>query len=87
MVEMALNIKNEEAHRLARELARLQGVSLTEAVITALKDAVKLAQDAGTERRIYDRALRISSRTASFIREQNRDFTTDDLYDENGLPK
>ncbi len=34
---MALNIKNEEAHRLARELAEATGSSLTEAVTVALR--------------------------------------------------
>ena len=34
---MALNIKSDEAHRLARELAETTGSSLTEAVTTALR--------------------------------------------------
>ena len=34
---MALSIKTEEADRLARELARLHGETLTEAVTTALR--------------------------------------------------
>jgi antitoxin VapB len=34
---MSLNIKNDEAHRLARELAASTGTSLTEAVTTALR--------------------------------------------------
>lgn len=33
----ALNIKNNEAYRLAREIARLTGDSLTGAVISALR--------------------------------------------------
>jgi antitoxin VapB len=33
---MALNIKSEEAHRLARRLADLRGTNLTEAVTAAL---------------------------------------------------
>jgi antitoxin VapB len=36
---MALNIKNREAHRLARELADKTGNSITEAVTDALRDA------------------------------------------------
>jgi antitoxin VapB len=35
---MALSIKTEEADRLARELARLHGETLTEAVTTALRE-------------------------------------------------
>jgi antitoxin VapB len=32
-----LNIKNEEAHRLARELSKLSGESMTEAVTEAIR--------------------------------------------------
>jgi len=35
---MALSIKTEEADRLARELTRLTGETLTEAVTTALRE-------------------------------------------------
>ena len=35
---MALSIKTEEADRLARELARLRGESITEAVTVALRE-------------------------------------------------
>jgi len=38
---MALNIKDPEAHALARELARLRETSLTEAVKSALREAVQ----------------------------------------------
>ena len=41
---MPLNVKNEEAHRLARELAELTGQSITEAVTRARKDAVANAE-------------------------------------------
>lgn len=34
---MALNIKNDEAHRLAKELADAQGTTMTEAVTEALR--------------------------------------------------
>lgn len=40
---MALNIKNEETHRLARELAALQGVSIAAAVTKAIEE--KLERD------------------------------------------
>ena len=41
---MPLNIKNDEAHSLARELAELTGRSLTDAVTEALKEAVVKAR-------------------------------------------
>ena len=37
---MTLNIRNEEADALARELARMDGTTLTEAVITALRETI-----------------------------------------------
>jgi len=36
-VEMSLNIKSEQAHRLARELAQLTGESMTAAVEKAVE--------------------------------------------------
>jgi len=35
---MALSIKTDEADRLARELAQLRGISITEAVTVALRE-------------------------------------------------
>lgn len=38
---MTLSIRNPEADQLARQLAVIQGTTITEAVVLALKDAVK----------------------------------------------
>ncbi len=38
---MALNIKNDEAHRMARELAEARGSTLTDAVTSALEAALE----------------------------------------------
>ena len=38
---MALNIKSDDAHRMARELADSRGTTLTEAVTTALEAALE----------------------------------------------
>ncbi|TNM62564.1 type II toxin-antitoxin system VapB family antitoxin [Aliirhizobium smilacinae] len=37
---MTLNIRNEEADALARELAQIDGTTITEAVITALRETI-----------------------------------------------
>ncbi|WP_162895098.1 type II toxin-antitoxin system VapB family antitoxin [Rhizobium terrae] len=37
---MTLNIRNEEADALARELARIDGTTITEAVISALRETI-----------------------------------------------
>ncbi len=46
---MPLNIKNEDAHRMAKELAELTGSSITDAVTGALKDALKSAKTGVSE--------------------------------------
>jgi len=38
---VSLNIKNEETHRLAQELARLTGESMTAAVTEALRERLE----------------------------------------------
>lgn len=83
---MALSIKNPEAERLARELARATGESLTEAVTRALRD--RLVRETG---RVGDATLEEDLRA---IQERfNRlpvldDRTADEItgYDEYGLP-
>lgn len=46
---MALNIKSDEAHRLAKELAQATGTTLTDAVTEALRHRVQSAVDRGAE--------------------------------------
>lgn len=38
---MTLNIRNEEADKLARELARIDQTSITDAVISALRETIR----------------------------------------------
>ncbi len=38
---MSLNIKNQETHRLARELAQLTGETMTGAITVALKERLE----------------------------------------------
>jgi antitoxin VapB len=83
---MALNIKNPEADRLARELAQVTGLSITDALVAALEE--KLARE-------RDRAARYPVvRQIQRIRERYRELpvlderSADDVigYDEQGLP-
>jgi len=46
---VALNIKSEEAHRLARALAQATGTTLTEAVTSALRNRVQAEAEHGME--------------------------------------
>ena len=53
---MPLNIKNEEAHRMARELAELTGGSITDAVTDAIRSALAAAKAGAAESK--DRVVR-----------------------------
>ena len=84
---MSLNIKNQETHRLARELAELTGETMTGAVTVALKERLEREQ---RERSVEERLRRmraISKSIAKSLRPgpsavEHGDF----LYDERGLP-
>ncbi|MSP49643.1 MAG: hypothetical protein EXQ95_09995 [Alphaproteobacteria bacterium] len=82
---MALNIKSAEADRLARELAKATGESITEAVTTAL--AERLARCRGDK---WSRLKAIRAIQERVSRLPVLDDRTDDEilgYDENGLFK
>lgn len=55
---MVLNIRNPRADALARELAELQGTSITEAVVTALDQAVRERRKRKSSREIIDEILK-----------------------------
>lgn len=84
---MSMNIKNEEAHRLARQLASLTGESVTAAVTIALRERLDRVQDErGTG--LAARLLAIGNACAVRLREPYRSIDHADLlYDERGLPK
>ena len=85
---MALNIKNEETHRLARELAALQGVSIVVAVTRAVEE--KLARErANKGESRMDWITRITAVTAPLMNDgRTSKELMDELYDdETGLPK
>ena len=84
---MSLNIKNEETHRLARELARLTGESMTAAVNEAIRE--RLERVRGKSRKsMADRLMEIGKDCASRLKEPYKSMDIDELlYDENGLPK
>ncbi len=86
---MSLNIKNGEAHELARELARLTGESLTEAVTVAVRERLERVRqtDSGI-RSTADLLLAIGRDTAPRLPEPLRTIEHGDLlYDESGLPR
>jgi antitoxin VapB len=85
---MSLNIKNEEAHRLARQLATLTGENLTVAVTEALRERIERVQRSD-RRGLAERLLAIGRDCAARLSEEQRSLDYDALlYDEKtGLPR
>ena len=87
---MSMNIKNPETHRLARELAKEMGVSLTAAVTEALQQklatlrAAKGDDPEARAQRILELAAEMRSRAPAGYFDQDFDEL---LYDEMGLPR
>jgi antitoxin VapB len=85
---MSLNIKNERVHELAREAAAKSGQSQTSVVETALRHYLdELDREATHEarmKRVYEILADVHARIEADP--ERYDFSTDFLYDENGLP-
>lgn len=83
---MALNIKSAEAEKLARELARRTGESITDAVTMALKERMARLSQRRAKRSLADELDEIAKRCAALPVLDQR--TPDEIlgYDENGLP-
>ena len=82
---MHLNIKNDEAHKLATELAELTGESLTSAVTLALRE--RLARE--RRRRRTDRiAARLMAIGSQFAALPDTGRSPDEIlgYDDHGAP-
>jgi len=84
---VGLNIKNEETHRMARELARLTGESMSAAVNEAIRE--RLDQIRGKSKdEMLKRILKIAEECGPLWKEPYRSTEHGDLlYDEKGLPK
>lgn len=82
---MSLNVKDPEAYRLASEIARETGDSLTKVVIDSLRDRrEKLA--ARNRKPSLEELMAIARRASRAVKRPYVDHG-DLLYDENGLPK
>ena len=84
---MGMNIKNDEAHRLAQELATLTGESLTGAVTEALRkrlERLRRERNGG----LAERLLAIGKDCAAHLKEPYRSIDHGEyLYDERGMPR
>jgi antitoxin VapB len=84
---MSLNIKNAETHRLARELARLTGESMTAAVNEAIRERLERVRGKSKKSRV-ERILEIGKECAAHMKGPYKSIDHGDLlYDEKGLPK
>lgn len=83
---MTLSIKNPEAERLARALARRTGESITDAVITALRERLKREQGRRKGRDLVEEIMEISDRCAALPVLDPRPAEEILGYDENGVP-
>ena len=83
---MALSIKNPEADRLARELARATGESMTEAVLRALRERLQRELARARAPRVAERLREIRERCSRLPVLDRRD--PDDIigYDDSGAP-
>lgn len=84
---MALSIKDEKADRLARELARRTGESLTEAVTRALEERLKRVAPRKRDAHLLRELNEIARQSAALAGDDPR--TPEEIvgYDENGLPR
>lgn len=84
---MAMNIKNASAHRLASELARLTGESLTEAVTEAVRERLERVR-ANRGEGLAERLVKIGEDCSRRLKEPYRTVDHADLlYDDKGLPR
>jgi antitoxin VapB len=87
----SLNLKSDDAYRLARELADLTGESMTAAVIEALRerlDRIRRGAEQDSPETRTDRILAVSRGCASLWKEPYRSMDHGDLlYDDRGLPR
>ncbi len=84
---MALNIKNEETQKLAQELAKLTGESMTAAITEAVRERLdRVREQRGTS--LADRLLKIGKDCAAHLQEPYRSADHGELlYNEKGMPR
>jgi antitoxin VapB len=81
-----LNIKSEDAYRMASRLSELTGESLTTVVTNALRAELERQERARNADAEVARMLAYGREIRTHLREPvNSDLR--DLYDENGMPK
>ena len=82
---MSLNIKDPEAHRLAQQIARATGETMTRVVTEALRERLSRLERRSA-RASVEELLAIAERAASHVKCPYVDHA-ELLYDEHGLPR
>lgn len=84
----ALNIKNEEAYRLVKELADREDKSMTTVVIEAVREKLERGRKPPIDEERMNYFLDLGRRVRETADPEWLAMDADDfLYDENGLPK
>jgi antitoxin VapB len=83
---MTLNIKDPEAHQLAKQLARRTGESMTRAVTEAIRERLDRVSRLPQSQATADDLLAIGRRCAAALKAKPVDHGTL-LYDAKGLPR
>lgn len=85
---MALNIKDEETHELAKKLAAMTGESLSAAVKISVKERLE-RQELNPKAGLADWLMELTAQTAPLMNDgRTSKQLIDELYDdETGLPK
>ena len=85
---MSLNIKNDETCRLAGELARLTGETMTGAITVSLRERLEREKRLRSAEALTRELHAIGQRCASLLRPGPAAVEHGNLlYDEHGLPK
>jgi len=86
-----MNIKNAEAHALARDLAAIEHTTVTEAVVISLREALARRRAEATRERRLTAMRRLSDAFAADLRQDPGAPSlwelNEALYDEQGLPR
>ena len=83
---MGMNIKSGDTHRRAKELARITGETIAEAVDRAVSERLERLRKRRNRKALAERLLKLGDQCSRLPVLDNR--TPDEmLYDERGLPQ
>ncbi len=83
---MGMNIKSEDTHRRAKELARITGETIAEAVDRAVTERLERLRRRRNRKAVAERLLKLGDHCSRLPVIDNR-AADEMLYDERGLPR